>query len=84
MAIPSRKILVLGATGVIGKVILDALLSARDSFDRIGLFTSAETIANKAELIGTFKARGAEVVIGDLYSANDILEAYKGFFTEAA
>jgi uncharacterized protein YbjT (DUF2867 family) len=78
MAPPSRKILVLGATGVIGKVLLNALLNAKNSFDRIGILTSAETLANKPELIASFKARGADILTGDLYQDEDVLEAYKG------
>lgn len=78
MASPSRKILVLGATGVIGKVLLNALLNAKNSFDRIGILTSAETLTNKPELIESFKARGADILTGDLYKDDDVLEAYKG------
>lgn len=78
MVPPSRKILVLGATGVIGKVLLNALLNAKNDFDRVGIFTSAETLANKSELIESFRARGADILTGDLYKDRDVLEAYKG------
>lgn len=75
---PSKKILVLGATGVVGKALMNSLLNAKDNFERIGIFTSAESAASKAELLDSYKARGADILIGDLYSENDVLEAFKG------
>ncbi|KAI1372066.1 isoflavone reductase family protein [Hypoxylon crocopeplum] len=81
MAPPSKKILVLGATGVIGKVLVNALLNAKENFERIGIFSSAETVANKQELIESYRRRGVDVIAGDLYSEDDVLDAYKGFDT---
>ncbi|KXT15683.1 hypothetical protein AC579_6136 [Pseudocercospora musae] len=81
MAPASKKVLVLGGTGVIGKILLDTLLAAKDEFERIGLFTSPETYAKKAGLINVFKSRGAEVLVGDLDNDNDVRTAYEGFDT---
>ncbi|KXS98408.1 hypothetical protein AC578_1767 [Pseudocercospora eumusae] len=81
MAPVSKKVLVLGGTGVIGKILLDTLLAAKDEFERIGLFTSPETCAKKAGLINSFKSRGAEVLVGDLDNDNDVRKAYEGFDT---
>ncbi|KAK7413258.1 hypothetical protein QQX98_007846 [Neonectria punicea] len=81
MTPPSKRILVLGATGVIGKVLLSALINAKDNFERIGIFTSAQTLANKSELVESFRSRGVDVITGDLYNDDDILGAYKGFDT---
>jgi nucleoside-diphosphate-sugar epimerase len=79
MASPySKKILVFGATGVVGKVLVNSLLNAGNIFDRIGVFTSADTTASKAETLNNLEARGAEIIIGDLYKDTDVLEAYKG------
>lgn len=78
MAPASKKVLVLGGTGVIGKVLLDTLLAAKDEFESIGLFTSPETCAKKAGLINSFKCRGAEVLVGDLANDNDVLKAFEG------
>lgn len=74
----SRKILVLGATGVIGKVLTNALINSKDDFERIGIFTSTETVATKKELLESFTSRGVDIITGDLYNENDVLEAYKG------
>lgn len=72
------KILVIGATGVIGKVLVDAILNAKEQFETIGVFTSQATVENKKDLIELFKARGAVVRIGDLYNDDDVLNVYKG------
>lgn len=81
MAPRSKKILVLGATGLIGKVLLNALVNAKDNFERIGIFTSAETLRNKNRLIESFKSRGVDVFEGDLDNDDDVLTAYKGVFS---
>ncbi|KAF7192468.1 Isoflavone reductase-like [Pseudocercospora fuligena] len=81
MAPASKKVLVLGSTGVIGRILLDTLLDAKDEFQRIGIFTSTETCAKKDGLISSFQSRGAEVLVGDLANDNDVLKAYEGFDT---
>lgn len=81
MTPPSKKILVFGATGVIGKVLTSSLLNAGDVFDKVGIFTSAKTVEQKAGLIDGFKARGAQVIVGDANRDEDVLEAYKGAST---
>lgn len=78
MATPSKKILVLGATGVVGKALTNSLLNAKGVFEKIGIFTSAESAAKKEELLDTYRTRGANILIGDLYRDEDVLEAYKG------
>lgn len=77
-ATPSKKILILGATGVVGKVLTDSLLNAKGTFERVGVFTSAESATAKKELLDGYKARGAEVLTGDIYDDDAVLEAYKG------
>lgn len=80
MAPPSKKILVFGGTGLIGKFLVDALVEAKGSFERIGIFTSAATVDSKKELIDSYKSQGVEVITGDVGSESDVLEAYKGAF----
>ena len=72
------KILVLGATGVIGKVLVDALLNAREQFEAIGIFTSPSTVESKKDLVDSFTSRGAVIHTGDLYKDEDVLNVYKG------
>ncbi|KAF4126254.1 Isoflavone reductase [Geosmithia morbida] len=81
MASPSTKILVFGATGVIGKVLIKSLLNAGGVFDKIGLFTSSKTATEKAGTIDALKSRGVNVFVGDVDNDDDVLEAYKGFDT---
>lgn len=78
MAAPSKKILVFGATGVLGKVLVNALANTKKHFERIGIFTSVETAETKKELLDSFKSRGVDMIVGDLYNDNDVLEAYTG------
>lgn len=77
----SKKILVLGATGVIGKVLVNALINAKGNFERIGIFTSAETVLKKKDLVALYQSQGVDVITGDLYNDNDVLDALKGFDT---
>ncbi|CAK7207311.1 hypothetical protein SEUCBS139899_010121 [Sporothrix eucalyptigena] len=77
----SKKILLLGATGVIGKVLLNSLLNAREQFDAIGIFTSPATAESKKELLDSFVARGAVVHTGDLYNDDNVLSVYKDYDT---
>ena len=74
----SRRILVIGATGVIGKVLLDALLNAKDEFETIGIFTSPATVESKKDLIESFQARGCVIRTGDLYNDEQVLEVFRG------
>ncbi|KAI1080824.1 isoflavone reductase family protein [Whalleya microplaca] len=78
---PAKKILVLGATGVIGKVVTSALLNAKSHFERIGIFTSEETAAHKTQLLDSFRDRGADVIVGDINDHSLVLKAYEGFDT---
>lgn len=73
-----RKILLFGATGTIGKYICSELIRARTSFDKIGVFTSPSTAANKSGEINSWKKQGIEVIVGDVNSEEDLAKAYEG------
>lgn len=73
-----KKVLVFGATGVIGRYIIEEIVKARDSFDKIGLFTSHETVEKKSDEINGWKEKGVEVFVGDVTDREDILKAYAG------
>jgi nucleoside-diphosphate-sugar epimerase len=73
-----KKILVFGATGVIGKYILQEIVNARSSFDKIGLFTSPSTVENKSEEIQKWRDEGVDVIVGDVSSEEDVEKAYQG------
>lgn len=74
-----RKILVLGATGVIGRYIVKAIATAAPtSFDRVAIFTSENTINTKKEQIQWLRDHGVEIIVGDLNDEARVREAYQG------
>ncbi len=73
-----KKILVFGATGVIGKYIIQQVVNARSSFDKIGLFTSPSTVENKPDEINGWRDQGVEINVGDVNSEDDVNKAYEG------
>jgi uncharacterized protein YbjT (DUF2867 family) len=76
----TKRILVIGATGVIGKYILDQLVLAKDNagFDNIAILTSKGTVDNKADEISKLKSKGVEVIVGDVTKEEDVKKAYDG------
>ena len=74
------KILLFGATGVIGKYILEQLIEAKPAFEKIGIFTSPGTAEKKSEDIKKLKEKGVEVVVGDVNSESDVKKAFEGRF----
>jgi len=72
-----KNIIVLGATGVIGRHIISELINARDSFGRLAIFTSEDTLQRKSSEIETLKAKDVDVVVGDITNTADIQRAYK-------
>ncbi|EMC96534.1 hypothetical protein BAUCODRAFT_148130 [Baudoinia panamericana UAMH 10762] len=78
----TQNILIFGATGLIGEFIIDAILASKGKeFSRIGIFTSNNTLWTKSDEIDRLKARGVEVLSGNLASADAVSEAYNGFDT---
>ncbi|KAI1322140.1 hypothetical protein F5Y16DRAFT_413446 [Xylariaceae sp. FL0255] len=83
MAIPS-KILIVGATGSIGKIITEALLGAKPPVaDQISILTSTTTASGKDKeaLLSSWKSQGLSVITGDINNAEDVSKAYQGFDT---
>jgi len=73
-----EKILIFGATGVIGKYIIQEIVNARSSFDKIGLFTSPSTANNKTDEINHWKEQGVNIIVGDVNSQEDVKKAFEG------
>jgi uncharacterized protein YbjT (DUF2867 family) len=73
-----KKVLVFGATGLIGQHIIREIYNARSSFEKIGFFTSESTANNKSEELSDWKEKGVEVIVGDVKSEDDIAKAYEG------
>ena len=80
---PKESILVIGATGYIGSYILEQIILAKDSFDRIAIFTSPNTAETKAELLAGLKAKGVEVIVGDISKPEDLTAALQGLWRES-
>jgi nucleoside-diphosphate-sugar epimerase len=75
-----KKVLLFGATGVIGIYILQALIESKASFEKIGIFTSPGTAENKKDDIDSLKAKGVDVVVGDVHDEGDVKKAYESKF----
>jgi nucleoside-diphosphate-sugar epimerase len=74
-------ILVFGATGNIGKHIVNQLVGAKPPFPKISVFTSANTVSKKPELLDEWKAAGVSVIVGDVANSTDVKNAYQGVDT---
>ncbi|KAL4786935.1 hypothetical protein BJX76DRAFT_64374 [Aspergillus varians] len=75
------NLLVFGATGAIGSYIISALVNARDSFDRIAIFTSQNTHSSKTVEIDALREQGVEILVGDVTNKDDVLNAFNGIDT---
>ncbi|KAH7401512.1 hypothetical protein BKA66DRAFT_450771 [Pyrenochaeta sp. MPI-SDFR-AT-0127] len=76
-----KNILVFGATGVIGKYIVQELYEAKSSFEKVGIFTSPSTAETKKTEVNSLKEKGIDVIVGDVQSKVDVAKAYKGYDT---
>ena len=73
-----ENLLVFGATGYIGAYILKEILKNKDSFGRIAIITSPSTVENKSAQLQNLKSEGVEVIVGDVTTPTDVLNAFKG------
>ncbi|CAK7206470.1 hypothetical protein SEUCBS139899_009266 [Sporothrix eucalyptigena] len=73
------RLLIFGATGAIGKYITEAILAASPKFENVAIFTSANTVATKPDLLARWKASGTpiSVVVGDVTNEDDVKRAYQ-------
>ncbi|CAK7274125.1 hypothetical protein SEPCBS57363_006000 [Sporothrix epigloea] len=73
------RLLVFGATGAIGKYIMEAILAARPAFQHVTIFTSANTAVTKKDLLTRWKTGGVpmSVFVGDVNSEEDVKRAYQ-------
>lgn len=72
------NLLMFGATGTIGKYIIEAIVNDRDSFGRIAIFTSAHTVSSKPDELNALRQKGVDILIGDVGNREDVLKAYAG------
>ncbi|KAH8697149.1 isoflavone reductase family protein [Talaromyces proteolyticus] len=77
-----RNILLIGATGTIGRFITSSIVAARSEFDRIAILTNTPTaVSEKEKFVEELKAKNVEIIIGDITNEKDVVEAYKGIDT---
>jgi uncharacterized protein YbjT (DUF2867 family) len=74
------NLLVFGATGAIGSYIIAAIVNAKDSFGRIAVFTSPNTLSTKATEINALRDNGVEIITGDVTKKEDVVAAFQGAF----
>lgn len=74
----SPNILIIGATGNIGKPITEQVIAAKANFGRIAILTSQNTATQKSSLIEALKSQGVEIFVGDVASEHDVKKAYQG------
>lgn len=74
----SKKLLIVGASGLIGSRITKSIVQNKKSFDRIAIFTSPNTVQTKVEFIKGLEDEGVEIIQGDATNPEDIKRAYKG------
>ncbi|KAI1962067.1 hypothetical protein LOZ58_003148 [Ophidiomyces ophidiicola] len=73
-----QKVLVFGATGLIGSKILRALVAIKAHLESIAVFTSPTTLEKKPEFLDYLKNEGIRVITGNLNNEDDIRRAYQG------
>lgn len=75
-----RNILLIGATGNIGRFITQSIISARGDFDRVAILTSAPAAGSEKEkfINEELKPKNVEIIVGDIGKEEDVLNAYKG------
>jgi len=73
-----KKLLIFGATGLVGSHIIQQILKGKDGFDRIAIFTSSDTVKSKSEEIAILKDQGVEVLVGKITDEDDVKKAYQG------
>jgi uncharacterized protein YbjT (DUF2867 family) len=80
VAMSKSNLLVFGATGAIGSYIIAAIVNAKDSFGRIAVFTSPNTLSTKATEINALRENGVEIITGDVTKKEDVVAAFEGAF----
>jgi uncharacterized protein YbjT (DUF2867 family) len=78
MSSQCKKLLIFGATGLVGSRITREIVRNKSRFDRIAVFTSSGTYESKAGEIQSLKAEGVDVIVGDITNPDDVKKAYTG------
>ncbi|OAP62971.1 hypothetical protein AYL99_02198 [Fonsecaea erecta] len=76
-----KKLLIFGATGLIGSRITSELVRNKSKFERIAVFTSPGTYESKAGVIQDLQKQGVDIIVGDINKLDDVVRAYQGIDT---
>lgn len=78
-AFKPRNILIIGATGNIGRFITQSIVSAKSEFDRVAILTSAPAAgSDKEKFVEELKSKNVDIIVGDINNEKDVVNAYKG------
>ena len=72
-----QNLLIIGATGIIGKPITREIIQAKTLFGRIAVLTSKNTVQKKSSEIEELEESGVEILVGDITSEEDVKRAYQ-------
>ena len=73
-----QNVLIIGATGIIGTYITEAIVTHKSEFGRVAVLTSKKTLVEKVREICALESWGVEVFVGDLDDEKNVKEAYRG------
>lgn len=73
-----QNLLIIGATGLIGKYITKETIKVKASCGRIAVLTSEKTTHEKSSEIDELKHSGIEVLVGDITKEEEVKRAYEG------
>ncbi|RDW79371.1 hypothetical protein BP6252_04009 [Coleophoma cylindrospora] len=77
----SKNILFFGATGTIGRPILEQVIKNKSLFGRLVIFTAPGGDQAKQSLLQGWKTKGLEIIEGDISSEKQVLAAFEGIDT---
>jgi uncharacterized protein YbjT (DUF2867 family) len=73
-----QNVLIIGATGIIGRYITAAIINTKSSFGRISILTSPKTVLEKVDEIAALKRNAVQIFPGSLDDEADVKAAYDG------
>ncbi|EXJ76737.1 uncharacterized protein A1O5_01245 [Cladophialophora psammophila CBS 110553] len=76
-----KKLLIFGATGLIGSRIAREIVRHKSKFERVAVFTSQGTYEFKASEIKGLEKEGVDIIVGDITNSDDVVKAYQDIDT---
>lgn len=73
-----QHVLLIGCTGAAGKPIAQSLADASGDFDRVAVLTSDASTPSKKALLDPWKAKGVEIIVGDLADDAFVTALFEG------